>query len=146
MQKERKYNDYKLNAAVRELDTYRQRQREISHLTSKLEEYRECYCEVESIRYDSLRVKGGMKKNKLVEIALKWADMSALINEKKLEAERELWLIKTKLEMLTSLQSRVLELYYLKGYTIVKIAQIINYSDEGVKSIKYNALKKYANL
>lgn len=145
-QRERRYKDEKMNCAVKELDKYRKRQRDIESMSYSLDECREQYCALEAMKFDLTRVQGGERRDKLVEVALKWADLDVAISEKKAEAEKELWLIKLKLDKLSALQAQVLELYYIKCYTIVKIARILEYSEEGIKTIKYNALKMYANL
>ena len=38
----------------------------------------------------------------------------------------------------------MLELYYIKGYSVIKIAEMLNYSEIGVRKIKHNGLKSYA--
>ena len=51
------------------------------------------------------------------------------IVKKEIEAERIKSVIDYKMAMLTSLEARVLELYYLKGYSRNKVANIIGYSE-----------------
>ena len=143
MQRERHYKDDKLNAAADELWSYRERQFAIRRLQSQSKELEDRY-EVGASAYDGVRVKGGVQKDKLVEIALAWADLQSEIARKVREAEHELWEIETRLKQLTSPQRQVLELYYIKGYSVIKIAQMMNYSDRWVKSVKYEGLAAYA--
>ena len=89
-------------------------------------------------------MQGGVRKDKLVKIAVEWADLQNEILERTREAEHFLWEIESRLRALRSNQRQVLELYYIKGYSVVKIADMLGYSDEGIKTIKYQALKAYA--
>lgn len=146
MQRTRKYNDPKLNTAIEELSGYRERERRIAELTEKLREYEETYAEIKAIAYDISRVQGGQRKDKLVEIACKWADLDVEIKRLKADNERELWYVKEKLSRLTTKNAKVLELYYIKGYSLLQIARILNYSYYGIKDIKESALKSYAIL
>mgnify|MGYP001551373196 CR=1 FL=1 len=143
MQRERHYKDDKLNAAAEELWSYRQKQFEIRRLKAKSEELRDRYS-VGATAYDGIRVQGGVRKDKLVKIAVEWADLQNEILERTREAEHFLWEIESRLRALRSNQRQVLELYYIKGYSVVKIADMLGYSDEGIKTIKYQALKAYA--
>lgn len=143
MQRERHYKDDKLNAAADELWSYRERQFAIRRLQSQIKELEDRY-EVGASAYDGVRVKGGVQKDKLVEIAVAWADLQAEIVRKVREAEHELWEIEERLKSLTSPQRQVLELYYIKGYSVVKIAQMMSYSDRWVKAVKYEGLAAYA--
>lgn len=142
-QRERHYKDPKLNAAAEELWSYRQRQFAIRRLQCQSKELEDRY-EVGASAYDGVRVKGGVQKDKLVEIAVAWADLQAEIARKVREAEHELWEIEERLKRLTSPQRQVLELYYIKGYSVVKIAQMMNYSEQWVRLTKYNGLNAYA--
>lgn len=143
MQRERHYKDDKLNAAADELWSYRERQFAIRRLQSQSKELEDRY-EVGASAYDGVRVKGGVQKDKLVEIAVAWADLQAEIARKVREAEHELWEIEARLKRLTSPQRQVLELYYIKGYSVIKIAQMMNYSEQWVRLTKYNGLNAYA--
>lgn len=143
IQRERHYKDPKLNAAADELWSYRERQFAIRRLQSQSKELEDRY-EVGASAYDGVRVKGGVQKDKLVEIAVAWADLQAEIARKVREAEHELWEIEERLKRLTSPQRQVLELYYIKGYSVVKIAQMMNYSEQWVRLTKYNGLNAYA--
>lgn len=146
MQRERRYADERLNEAAKELWSYRAKQRQIADLTDKLEEYRERYSALEAVRYDKVCVQGGEYQDRIVEIAIKWADLSIEINRKKIEMEYDLWLLMQKLSQLTAMQGKVLELYYIKGYDVVKIAIMTAYSDIQIKRIKAESLEKYAKL
>lgn len=143
MQRERHYKDDKLNAAADELWSYRERQFSIKHLKDRIKELKD-FCDVNASAYDGVRVKGGVQKNKLVAIAIEWADLQAEIARKVREAEHELWEIEARLKSLTSPQRQVLELYYIKGYSVVKISQMMNYSEQWVRLTKYNGLNAYA--
>lgn len=144
-QRERKYKDAKLNAAAEELWSYRQRQFEIARIRDKCEEYRERYS-VGALRYDGIRVSGGELHNRLVETAVIWADLDSKLNNMIAKAEYELWKIYEKMQGLTSGAAKVLELYYIKGYSVIKVAEIMNYSEQWVRLTKFNALKAYSNL
>ena len=143
VQRERRYKDDRLNAAAEELRSYRQKQFEIRRMKAKSEELRDRYS-VGATAYDGIRVQGGARHDKLVKIAVEWADLQNEILERTREAEHFLWEIESRLRALRSNQRQVLELYYIKGYSVVKIADMLGYSDEGIKTIKYQALKAYA--
>lgn len=142
-QRERHYKDPKLNAAAEELWSYRQKQFEIRRLKAKSEELRDRYS-VGATAYDGIRVQGGVRHDKLVKIAVEWADLQNEILERTREAEHFLWEIEGKLQTLRSNQRQVLDLYYIKGYSVIKIAEMMNYSEIGVRKIKHNGLKSYA--
>ena len=143
VQRERRYKDDRLNAAAEELWSYRQRQFEIRRLKAKSEELRDRYS-VGATTYDGIRVQGGARHDKLVKIAVEWADLQNEILERTREAEHSLWEIESKLQTLCYSQRQVLELYYIKGYSVIKIAEMMNYSEIGVRKIKHNGLKSYA--
>lgn len=142
-QRERHYKDPKLNAAAEELWSYRQKQFEIRRLKAKSEELRDRYS-VGATAYDGIRVQGGARHDKLVKIAVEWADLQNEILERTREAEHSLWEIESRLRTLRNNQRQVLELYYIKGYSVIKIAEMMNYSEIGVRKIKHNGLKSYA--
>lgn len=143
MQRERHYKDPKLNAAAEELWSYRQKQFEIRRLKAKSEELRDRYS-VGATTYDGIRVQGGARHDKLVQIAVEWADLQNEILERTREAEHFLWEIESRLRTLRYSQRQVLELYYIKGYSVVKIADMLNYSENGIRRLKFNGLKSYA--
>lgn len=142
-QRERHYKDPKLNAAAEELWSYRQKQFEIRRLKAKSEELRDRYS-VGATAYDGIRVQGGARHDKLVKIAVEWADLQNEILERTREAEHSLWEIESRLRTLRSNQRQVLELYYIKGYSVIKIAEMLNYSENGIRRLKFNGLKSYA--
>ena len=143
VQRERRYKDDKLNAAAEELWSYRQKQFEIRKLQVRAEELRDRYS-VGAIAYDGIRVQGGARKDKLVQIAVEWADLQGEIIARTAEAEHALWEIESRLRTLRYNQRQVLELYYIKGYSVVKIADMLNYSENGIRRLKFNGLKSYA--
>ena len=143
IQRERQYKDPRLNAAAEELWSYRQKQFEIRRLKAKSEELRDRYS-VGATTYDGIRVQGGARHDKLVRIAVEWADLQNEILERTREAEHFLWEIESRLRTLRYSQRQVLELYYIKGYSVIKIAEMLNYSEIGVRKIKHNGLKSYA--
>lgn len=143
IQRERHYKDPKLNAAAEELWSYRQKQFEIRRLKAKSEELRDRYS-IGATAYDGIRVQGGARHDKLVKIAVEWADLQNEILERTREAEHFLWEIESKLQTLRYSQRQVLELYYIKGYSVIKIAEMLNYSENGIRRLKFNGLKSYA--
>lgn len=143
IQRERRYKDDKLNAAADELWSYRQKQFEIRRLKAKAEELRDRYS-IGATAYDGIRVQGGARHDKLVKIAVEWADLQNEILERTREAEHFLWEIESKLQTLRYSQRQVLELYYIKGYSVIKIAEMLNYSENGIRRLKFNGLKSYA--
>lgn len=143
IQRERHYKDPKLNAAAEELWSYRQKQFEIRRLKAKSEELRDRYS-VGATAYDGIRVQGGARHDKLVKIAVEWADLQNEILERTREAEHFLWEIESRLNALRTVQRQVLELYYIKGYSVIKIAEMMNYSEQWVRWAKYKALNAYA--
>lgn len=142
-QRERHYKDPKLNAAAEELWSYRERQFAIRRLKAKSEELRDRYS-VGATAYDGIRVQGGARHDKLVKIAVEWADLQNEILERTREAEHFLWEIESRLRTLRSNQRQVLDLYYIKGYSVIKIAEMMNYSENGIRRLKFNGLKSYA--
>lgn len=143
IQRERHYKDPRLNAAAEELWSYRQKQFEIRRLKAKSEELRDRYS-VGATAYDGIRVQGGARHDKLVKIAVEWADLQNEILERTREAEHFLWEIESRLNALRTVQRQVLELYYIKGYSVIKIAEMMNYSEQWVRWAKYKALNAYA--
>lgn len=143
IQRERHYKDPRLNAAAEELWSYRQKQFEIRRLKAKSEELRDRYS-VGATAYDGIRVQGGARHDKLVKIAVEWADLQNEILERTREAEHFLWEIESRLRTLRSNQRQVLDLYYIKGYSVIKIAEMMNYSENGIRRLKFNGLKSYA--
>lgn len=143
IQRERRYKDPRLNAAAEELWSYRQKQFEIRRLKAKSEELRDRYS-VGATTYDGIRVQGGARHDKLVKIAVEWADLQNEILERTREAEHFLWEIESRLRTLRYSQRQVLELYYIKGYSVIKIAEMLNYSENGIRRLKFNGLKSYA--
>lgn len=143
IQRERQYKDPRLNAAADELWSYRQRQFEIRKLQVRAEELRDRYS-IGATAYDGVRVQGGSKKDQLVEIAVAWADLENEIVKRTTEAQHALWEIEARLRTLRYNQRQVLELYYIKGYSVVKIADMLNYSENGIRRLKFNGLKSYA--
>lgn len=142
-QRERRYKDPKLNAAADELWSYRQRQFEIKRIKAKTEEYRDRYS-VGAVCFDGVRVNGGVRHDKLVETAVIWADLETELKHMIAEAEKSLWEIYAKLNKLRLTYQQVLELYYIKGYSVMKIAEMMDYSEQWVRLTKFNALKEYA--
>lgn len=143
VQRERRYKDDRLNAAADELWSYRERQFEIKRLQAKSEELRDRYS-VGATTYDGIRVQGGARHDKLVQIAVEWADLQGEIMARTAEAEHALWEIESRLRTLRYNQRQVLELYYIKGYSVIKIAEMLNYSENGIRRLKFNGLKSYA--
>ena len=79
IQRERRYKDPRLNAAAEELrDRY----------------------SVGATAYDGIRVQGGARKDKLVQIAVEWADLQGEIIARTAEAEHALWEIESRLRTL----------------------------------------------
>lgn len=144
MQREKKYQDALINSAIAELSKYRDMRREISYLKQKLNEYEDTYAGIKSVSYDVEHVQGGERKDRLSEIACKWADLDNDVKMKIWENEKLLWYIRSKLEKLPVQRAKVLELYYIKGYSLIKVARMLNYSYGGVKWLKTAALKNYA--
>ena len=146
MQKQRRYNDNELNNAVCELQSYRELKSKIAYLKQKREEYRERYTALQGIDYSGIRVSGGLRKDKMVETAIAWADLDLAVKQKEVECERLLWEITAKLEQLQPNESKVLELYYIKGYNIDKVASIMCYCTRQVRRIKADGLIKYERM
>ena len=146
MQKQRKYNDKELNSAVSELQSYRELKHIIANLKMKREEYRERYTALQGIDYSGVRVSGGLRKDKVVETAIAWADLDLLVKNKEVECERLFWEITAKLEQLQPNERKVLELYYIKGYNIDKVASIMCYCTRQVRRIKADGLIKYEKM
>lgn len=144
MQRDKRYNDEKLNKAQEELLQYRKLQREIEHLKGKANEYRERYdYGLRAQQFDAIRVMGGEHRDRMGETVVKWVDLEHEAELKRLEAERKLWRIDEKLKKLSYLEHAVIELYYIKAKSISQIEAILQYSRDGVIRIKKVALRKY---
>ncbi len=111
-----------------------------------MSQYEQTYTEIKAVAYDQLKVQGGKQYDKLVQIACDWADMTVLLEEKKLESERTLWYLKEKLNKLDRTSAKVLEYYYIDGYEVIKIAQIMNYAYCWILELKHKALEKYSKI
>lgn len=144
MQKARRYNDARLNVAADELNQYRELQRRLRYLQGKRQEYEQSYSELKAIAYDGIRVSGGEYRSKVEDVAIRWEDLNAEIMRMQVEAEHQMLYIQVRLNALTTLQTRVLQLYYIECKPLIEVAREMNYSFEGVKRLKFKALKKYA--
>lgn len=144
MQKTQRYKDAKLNIAVDELNQYRDLQSRIRYLTAKRLEYEQRYSELKAIAYDGIRVAGGEYQNKIEEVAIHWEDLNAEINRMQVEAEQQMLYIQVRLNALTTLQMRVLQLYYIECKPLIEVAREMYYSVEGIRKLKFKALEKYA--
>lgn len=146
MQKQRKYTDKELNNAVVELQSYRELKLKIANLKQKREEYRERYDALQGIDYSGIRVSGGVRKDKMVETAIAWADIDLLVKNKEVECEKLFWDISAKLDRLQPNERKVLELYYIKGYNIEKVASIMCYCTRQVLRHKMEGLQNYQKM
>lgn len=144
MHKQKRYNDSRLNIAVDELNQYRDLQSRIRYLKAKRLEYEQQYSELKAIAYDGIRVAGGEYRNKIEEVAIRWEDLNAEIERMQVDAEHQMLYIQVRLNSLTSLQMRVLQLYYIECKSLIDVAREMYYSFAGIKRLKYSALKKYA--
>lgn len=146
MRRARKYRDEALNEAAKELDAYTELRRQIEYYGEKLTRYRERYSSVKTEGNNAVYAISGACRDGVTDVAAKWAELEIKIQQLKVGAETELLLIDERLSSLSAMQKKVLHMYYVKGYSIVKIARILNYSEEWVKLTKNAALKKYADL
>ncbi|MGN0744354.1 MAG: sigma factor-like helix-turn-helix DNA-binding protein [Christensenellales bacterium] len=146
MQRIRNSKNPLIQSALSELEKYRARVAQINRLKDKREELQINYTAVKSIDYSKLRVQGGVPTNYLVETAVKWAELDAELDRLVVENEHELMLIEYKLSLLNTNEQTVLFKYFIEGRTIVEIALLLNYSEQGIRKIKTQALKKYAQL
>lgn len=143
-QRDRKYSDPKLNKAAEELWSYRELKKDIQFLADKCQEY-EDRCDVGAMRYDAVHVNGGTKDG-LVNNICAWADLKTELDNKRLDSEKMLWDIKQKLDGLELKYRQVLTLYYIKGYSVKKIAQIMCYCQQWVKATKVKGLEEYCKI
>jgi len=132
--------------AIDELDRYRARVARIMRLKERKTELEINYTAVRGIDYSKVCVQGGMPKDYLVETAIKWADIDKELDELILQNQRELNLIEYKLSLLKTIEQTVLFKYFIEGRSVMEIATLLQYSEQGVRKIKTNALKKYAEL
>lgn len=146
MQKIRNSKNPLVQRALDELDKYRARVARIIRLKESRKELEIDYSAICGIDYSKLRVQGGMPKNYLVETAIKWADIDKEIDDLILENRHELNMIEYKLSLLKSTEQTVLYKYFIEGRTIMEIATLMNYSEQGVRKIKNSALQRYAEL
>ncbi len=144
MQKARRYKDEKLNIAVDELNKYRELQSRLRYLNKKKEEYEQRYSEIKAVAYDGLRVSGGEYRNKIEEVAIDWEDLNAEIKRMQADAEHQMLYIQIRLNALTSSQTRVLRLYYVECKSLIEVAKEMYYSIDGIRKLKFKALKRYA--
>lgn len=146
MQRIRKSKDMQVQLAMDELDRYRARVARIMRLKERKTELEINYTAVRGIDYSKVCVQGGMPKDYLVETAIKWADIDKELDELILQNQRELNLIEYKLSLLKTIEQTVLFKYFIEGRSVMEIATLLQYSEQGVRKIKTNALKKYAEL
>lgn len=146
MQRIRKSKDMQVQLAMDELDRYRARVARIMRLKERKNELEINYTAVRGIDYSKVCVQGGMTKDYLVETAIKWADIDKELDELILQNQRELNLIEYKLSLLKTIEQTVLFKYFIEGRSVMEIATLLQYSEQGVRKIKTNALKKYAEL
>ena len=147
MQRDKKYDDEKLNKAVEELKSYRVLKIEAEDAKKKAEEYRERYSYgLRASTYDGERVACKTVYDKMVSAVVAWADLDALADEKERQAEERLWSIRHKLEVLVADDRLILDLYFLKGYNNDGVSRIMCHSVDWVKWAKRKALKKYSEL
>lgn len=144
MQKEKRYKDERLNAAVDELNNYRELQRKLRFLRAKKLDYEQRYPEIKSCAYDKLKVDGGEFFNNVEDIAIRWEDLNSEIERMQLDAEHQMLYIQVKLNALTTLQTRVLQLYYVECNSLIEVAREMYYSIDGIRRLKFKALERYA--
>lgn len=146
MQREKHYKDPKIDAAATELGGYRVRRRAIELMKQRLEECCEkCFYET-GTNFNQTKVKGGRYTNKTADLAIMWADLETQIEKEMEQAERDLLRISLKLNKLSDVQANVLNFYYLKGQSLLRIATTMDYSYDGIRDLKHSALKKYAQI
>ena len=131
---------------MEELVAYRHKQEYIAELIEKRREYEEGYTYLQATAYDTIRVIGGEYRDKIAETAIRWADLDIKVKQLQVEAEEYLWDIRRKLNLLTATQAKVLELYYIKRFSTVKVAQIMAYSEQWVRLTKHDALNRFSLL
>ncbi len=146
MRREREYKDVRLNIAIKELSSYRQKKYLLSKLKEKRTELEDKYSELKGIAYDGIHVQGGNRQDCVADNAIEYADLCLKIARIELEIEYALLSIEEKIKNLNTIQWRVLDMYYIQGYSLMKVAQNMNYSFEGIKDIKHAAIKNFANL
>lgn len=148
MRRERRYTDEDLNKAIDELTAYRRLEGEIEKLKYSAETYRQRYADgmLKAQSYDKLNVDGGERRETMIELVIKWADLTAEVEAKAVEAERLLWNIRRKLGKLPLVEKTVLELYYIKEKGIEAVAQTMAYSYSGLKKVKDRALEMYSKI
>ncbi|GEM_PF-2370376 len=146
MQRIRRSTNMQVQLAIDELDRYRARVARIMRLKERKTELEINYTAVRGIDYSKVCVQGGMPKDYLVETAIKWADIDKELDELILQNQRELNLIEYKLSLLKTIEQTVLFKYFIEGRSVMEIATLLQYSEQGVRKIKTNALKKYAEL
>lgn len=146
MQRIRRSTNMQVQLAIDELDRYRARVARIMRLKERKTELEINYTAVRGIDYSKVCVQGGLPKDYLVETAIKWADIDKELDELILQNQRELNLIEYKLSLLKTIEQTVLFKYFIEGRSVMEIATLLQYSEQGVRKIKTNALKKYAEL
>lgn len=144
MQKEKRYKDERLNAAVDELKNYRELKQRIEFYKERRKTYEEQYTALKATAYDNIRVGGGEYQNKVEKIAIKWEDLNTEIAKLEYDAECQMLYIESKLNPLSALHREVLRSYYVECKALIDVAREMDYSFEGVKRLKLKALKKYA--
>mgnify|MGYP002072652635 CR=1 FL=1 len=144
MQKARRYKDAKLNLAVEELNKYRELKSRLRYLNNKKEEFEQQYSEIKAVTYDGIKVAGGEYRNRIEDVAIRREDLNLEINRMQVEAERQMLYIQVRLNALTSLHTKVLQLYYVECKSLLDVAREMYYSVDGVRKLKFKALKSYA--
>lgn len=146
MQKIRKSKNPTVQSALDELDKYRARVARIIRLKERRTELEINYTAIRGIDYGKVNVQGGMPRDFLVETAVRWADIDKELQDLILQNQRELNMIEYKLSLLKSVEQTVLFKYFIEGRTVMEIATLLNYSEQGIRKVKHQALLKYAKL
>ncbi|MDR3216109.1 MAG: hypothetical protein LBT55_01670 [Clostridiaceae bacterium] len=142
MQRNRKYNEENINAKACELAMYKELAQVASECRERANEYREKYTDLRAVDYTMTKVQGGDGAG-FVDMVIRWVDLEETAHKAEYEAEQLLWSIKDRLAKLNHTQARILEYYYIKGYSVVHIARIMDYSEARIRQLKYAGLQNY---
>ena len=134
-----------IKAALEELNLYKKSQRKMAYIKSRIAELRERSSSLGSS--GTVFVQGSRQKDdKIVELLDKIQNLhNELLDEEiyNLCIQND---IERKIYKLKEPYCSVLRGYYTEGKNLEKMAVELNYTFDGIKSIKYRGVKLYAEL
>ena len=145
-QKHKQYKDKRIEEAIKELDGYRIRKKQIQRLKAEIAELEDELYSIKAVDYSKDKVQGGKFKDMVVEKTVEWAMLEERLRTLVCESEQELFIIENKLKRLTFNEQQVIVYYYINCKTVDAIALLMNFSEKCVRNTKKRALLHYAGV